>query len=141
MKKNHSVLRQNEFNFAKFRLMLKMWKDVSKTISCTSNLKSKWACHKSFPQTVLWGHSKSTSLAEKTFLNASRPCHILPFCHTLSPVSLRKFDETYKTEDFFLHMAVLAHHILKEVKKVIRELTFTHKYSSINKSCNQEGGI
>ena len=38
-------------------------------------------------------------------------------------------------------MTVLAYHILKEVKKVIREVTFTHKYSSVNKPCNKKGGI
>ena len=38
-------------------------------------------------------------------------------------------------------MAVVAYHILKEVKKIIRELTFTEKYSSINKLFQQNGGI
>ena len=65
-------------------------------------------------------------------------------CHTAIhyPLCLlRKLDEIYKSEDFFLYMAVVAYHILKEVKKVIRKLTRTHKYSSINKPCQQNGKI
>ena len=38
-------------------------------------------------------------------------------------------------------MDVVVYHILKEVKKVIRELTFTHKYWSINNTCQQNDEI
>ena len=38
-------------------------------------------------------------------------------------------------------MDVVAYHILKEVKKVIRELTFTRKYWSINNTCQQNDEI
>ena len=103
------------FNFTKFRLILKMWKDVSKTILCTSTLKLKWTCHKSFPQTAFWGHSKSASLAERHFVNASPPMsHFATFCPLCR---LWKVDGRYKAEAFFLYMAVAACYISKNVKK------------------------
>ena len=99
-------------NIAKFWLILKMWKDVSKTILCTSNLKFKYTVNYTINHKIYTiNHFLKQSFeaiqkdhSQKGIFWVHLPHVTLCDFATLSPQSrLRKIEELIKTRFFSIY--------------------------------------